>query len=319
MNCQIRINGVLMDTFQRPDIAAGIFYEYLRVDDPMSFDFLDRVVDGFPFLLAPLAQVKGVSTPVRSKPDVGSKISPLSSSHPAFKIVAGLSETVSSHAMDFAGFVHNGATEMSNHAINTVRSVGDAARSLGEEMDRRRDIFGKHVNSMAHQALSSFYGRDQKALTVVLPNWVGDMSRLNIGDGSMFDNSPPRGRVFRIPLARLFGIEELPPAPDEIVPMIHQATHTSTRRVFLGLVHLYLLLLLIVSFPHRTTVTKLYVRKSGFHDLESSESESSLEADSPSLKKNGSGGPDLTPTPPRGFRSLRTALQSRPNNHRRNY
>ena len=318
-----------MDTFQRPDIAEGIFYEYLRLDDPMSFDFLDRVVDGFPFLLAPLAQVKGVSTPVRSKHgDVGSKISPLSSSHPVFKAVTGLGETVSSHAMDLAGFVQNGASEMSNHAMNKARSVGDAARNLGEEMDRRRDILGKQFNSMAHQALSSLYGRDQKALTVVLPNWVGEMSKLNLGDDALDNlaNSPPRGRVFRIPLAKLFGIEELPPAPDEIVPMIHQASHTSTQRVFLGLVHLYLLLLLIVSFPaHRTTVTKLYIRKPGYQDSESSDSESSLEADSPPLKdldlsipRDGAVGPDLTPTPPRTFRSLKTALHSRLNNPRRN-
>ena len=49
-----------MEVFQRPDIAEGIFYEYFRVDDPMSTELLERVVDGFPFLLAPLAQVKGV-------------------------------------------------------------------------------------------------------------------------------------------------------------------------------------------------------------------------------------------------------------------
>ena len=56
---QVRLNRRLMDRFPRADIAEGIFYEYLRYDDPISPELRERVVDGFPFLLAPLAQVKG--------------------------------------------------------------------------------------------------------------------------------------------------------------------------------------------------------------------------------------------------------------------
>ena len=51
-----------MDKFSGNDAALGrsIFYEYLRGDNLMSQDARDRFTDGFLFLLAPLAQVRGV-------------------------------------------------------------------------------------------------------------------------------------------------------------------------------------------------------------------------------------------------------------------
>jgi hypothetical protein len=250
----------------------------------MSPDFLEHIVDGFPFLLAPLAQVQGVGIPVRSQP--ASQKQP-SSTNPVFKAIGGVSEVISSHAMGFAGVLHNGASGVTGHAIHTARTVGGtvggAARTLGEEVYKKRDVFGKQMSSLAHLALSTLYGKDQKPLTVVLPNWVGDFSNLNVEDsasGEPNGSGPPRGRIFHNALLPFFGQEEFPAAPDEIVPMIHPPTH-STQRLFLGMVHLYLLLLLIVSFPaHLTTRTKLIiVRKSeqAISDSDVSDSESSSE------------------------------------------
>jgi hypothetical protein len=324
-----------MEKFKRSDIATGIFFEYLRTDDPMSVDFLDRVVDGFPFLLAPLSQLKGVSTPVRSKAEVTPKPT-FTEKYPVFKAVSELGDVVSSHAVGIAGMVQNGAAEMGNNALNTVRSVGDAARSLGEEVDRRCDMVKEHMTAVAHKAVSSLYGKDQKSLAVVLPNWIEELSRLNLGEGLGLDSGgttgPPRGNVFRTSFARLFGEEAQPPAPDEIVPMIHQSTN-STRRVFLGLVHLYLLLLLIVSFPaHRTTVTKLVIRKSTLFESDISDGIDSSSAyydflisvkdrdlDQPKIRLGAYS--KLPPSSPRRFRALRTALHPRPhhrNNHKTN-
>ena len=48
-----------MESYPYPEIGKGIFFEYLRGDDPMSMEARDRFADGFPFLLAPLAQLKG--------------------------------------------------------------------------------------------------------------------------------------------------------------------------------------------------------------------------------------------------------------------
>merc|ERR1719401_799574 len=46
-NLEIRIDGRLMDSFPRPDIASGIFYEYLRDSNPMSPDARMHFTDGF--------------------------------------------------------------------------------------------------------------------------------------------------------------------------------------------------------------------------------------------------------------------------------
>ena len=148
-----------MDSFPRPDIAAGIFFEYLRWDDPMSFDFLDRVVDGFPFLLAPLSQVKGITSAIVSQ--TSSSIAQQgggSQTNPVLKALEGFGEAVSSTSNNIAGFVQHSANEITTNAMNSVRSVGDAARNLGDEVERRRDRIGKHVSAFCTQTLSALYG-----------------------------------------------------------------------------------------------------------------------------------------------------------------
>jgi hypothetical protein len=295
-----------MDSFPRPDVAAGIFYEYLRVDEPMSEDFLERVVDGFPFLLAPLAQVQGVGIPVRSQP--ASQKLP-SSTNSVFKAIGGVSEVISSHAMGFAGALQNGASEVTGHAMNTARTVGGAARTLGGEVAQKPYILSKHMFSLAHHALSTLYGKDQKPLAVVLPNWLGDLSNLNVGDSTSGEpnrSDPPRGRIFHKAFLPFFGQKESPAALDEIVPMIHP-TH-STHRLFLGIVHLYLLLMLIVSFPaHLTTRTKLIiVRKSAQFNSDSDLSDSESSSEEQYLTPPGRTPHDLldakNPSTPRNYR-----------------
>jgi hypothetical protein len=291
---EVRLNGDFMDSFARPDIATAIFFEYLRMDDPMSVDFLDHAVDGFPMLLGPLSQVKGISSPVLSHPAAASSTTtPKSStaghgSNPVFKVFEGVGGALSSHANTFAGFVQNGASELSSNAINRAKTVGGAAKNLGEEMERKRDLIGKHVSQFAQQIMSSFYGKDQKSVTV-LPNfsWIGDFGDFDIPNDSKerLNSNAPRGHIFRTTLSRFLGIlpdQPFPAAPDEIVPMIHDPSTNSTQRIFLGMVHLYLLLMLIVSFPAQLTKrTKMVViRKTcaqAISDSENSDSEGSTE------------------------------------------
>jgi hypothetical protein len=264
-----------MDAFHRPDIAAGIFFEYLRLDDPMSTDFLDHVVDGFPFLLAPLSQVKGVSSANMKQASSHSKKSSQANQRVA-KALGGFGDALSSHASNFAGFVQNGANEVTNGAVNTVRSVGDAAHNLGEEVERRRELIGKHLSGFA----SSFYGRSQKSLAPVLPKWIENMN-LKIPQTEEQRHTDEIGLPgIAQALLRFFGQEPSRAALDEIVPMIHPTTD-STQRFFFGIVHLYLLLLLIVSFPAElSTRTKLVVvRKTAqaLSDSEISDSDESFE------------------------------------------
>mmetsp|Transcript_36823 Transcript_36823/g.89429 ORF Transcript_36823/g.89429 Transcript_36823/m.89429 type:complete len:851 (+) Transcript_36823:238-2790(+) len=249
---EIRLNGDLMDRFHRPDIAAGIFFEYLRLDDPMSHDFLDHVVDGFPSLLAPLSQVRGVSTPRLNKPSSNSKRT--QASHRIAKLFGGIGDALSSQASNVAGLVHNGANELTNNAVNTMRSVGDAARNLGDEMDRRRDSIGKHLSGFA----SLVYSRGQKALVPSLPKSIGNMSNVMIPNEARLEDDDGNSRILRN-LIRFLMQAPTSTEVDEIVPMIH-ITSNASQQYFAGMVHFYLLLLLIVSFPaNLTTKTKLVV------------------------------------------------------------
>lgn len=276
---QIRLNEALMDSFHRPDIAAGIFYEYLRLDDPMSTDFIDRVVDGFPFLLAPLYQVKGVTSSILMQQGPSSAKKGSQGNHRLAKAFGDLSEALTSRASNFADFVQYSAGEVTNGAVNTVRSVGDAARNLGGEMERRRDLIGKHVSGFA----SSFYGRSRKSLAPVLPKWIENMTHLHIPESDEQESNEHRGSFFARSFSQFFKNEASPSALDEIIPMIHPSTN-STQRFFFGVVHLYLLLLLIVSFPAQlTTRTKLVVvRKTAqaLSDSENSDSEGSIDSTS---------------------------------------
>ena len=307
---EVRLNGELMDSFDRPEVAAAIFYEYFRTDDPMSKDFLQRAVDGFPMLLGPLAQVKGVSSPAMSVPLAGSSSKLSGTPNPFAKALEGVSDMVVSSATSVAGVVQHSAMEIGSGAMTAAKSVGDAARTIGEEVEQRRKLIGKHVTQFAHQALTSLYngGKDQKAVAV-LPKWLETMT-FDIpadNDGSLGGTTFARNRGSRRSayLAHLFGASDAttnPFAPDEIAPMIHPSAN-ATHRLFLGMVHLYLLLILVVSFPaNLSTRTRLVIggRKSKLSGAQpvSSDSDSDEGSSTEGGEKRANGGGTKRAFPP---------------------
>ena len=50
------MNGEFVDSFNDASMAKGIFYEYMRGDDPISPEAREHFPDGFPSILAPLTQ-----------------------------------------------------------------------------------------------------------------------------------------------------------------------------------------------------------------------------------------------------------------------
>lgn len=263
-----------MDIFPRPDIAAGIFYEYLRYDDPISPDFISTVVDGFPFLLAPLAQVKGVSLP--------SSLSEGRHEERGFvKTVGDIADMVSSQTENLSGWLHDSANAMASIASTAVQSAGDTARGIGEEMERKRETLWRQMSSFPESSFHFLTSRIQPHRRAIstMPSWMMDMR--GMPDIELDDDKPrtpgaPRGRVFRSRLTQWLGESQEAPLPDEIGPMIHP-TMNLTRKVFLAMVHLYLLLLLIVSLPGSpSTKTKLVVRRKPRADEPNHESKSSL-------------------------------------------
>lgn len=246
---EVRLNGVFMDSFPRPDIAEGIFFEYLRLDDPMSWDFLDRVVDGFPSLLAPLSQVRGVATPIAmQQTNIPTQVG--HGGNPIFRMIGGVGGAISSQAATFADFIQSGTQELAGSAMDKARSVGSTARNIGEEVERRRDLIGKHVSAFTNQALSSLVPSNQKSLSVQYPGWIPDIELENLPDDLFAQNAmagSSRQSSFKRTISRIIGLEDDSMSASNI-----------TQKLFFGLVHLYLLLLLIASFPAQwTTRTKI--------------------------------------------------------------
>ena len=244
-----------MDTFPRPDIAEGIFFEYLRLDDPMSYDFLDHVVDGFPSLLAPLSQVKGVATPT-SMHQVNTPSHAVHGGNPLIRMIGGFGGVISSQAATLADFVQSGTQELAGSAMDKARSVGSTARNIGEEVERRRDLIGKHVSAFTNQALSSLVPSNQKSLSIQFPGWISDTELENLPDDIFQQNSMTvsshKNRYTRA-ISRIIGLEDDSMSASNV-----------TQKLFFGMVHLYLLLLLIASFPAQwTTRTKLMVTRKG--------------------------------------------------------
>jgi hypothetical protein len=257
---EIRLNGRIMDVFPRPDVAAGIFYDYLRDDDPISPDFLNAVVDGFPFLLAPLSQVKGVSSGnMASPPPEGGH-----EQHLFMRAAGGFVDIVSSRAEDVSGWLHDGANVMAKSMMNAAQTAGDTARNIGEEMDRQRKAIMRQAESSFNFVASRMHP-NRRALAA-MPSWMKGLGGKLTDDELRAEDkkqqkSAPRGRAFGSPLTRWLGESQEATLPDEIVPMIHP-TMNLTRKVFLAMVHLYLMLLLIVSLPGSpNTRTKLVVRR----------------------------------------------------------
>lgn len=245
-----------MDSFPRPDIAEGIFYEYLRLDDPMSVDFLDHVVDGFPMLLAPLSQVDGIATPMNIHQTSRSNINnvdPFGNS--LFRFFGGVGDVISSQAVSLADMVQSGATEIAGGALNKVRTISSAAKKIGEEVERRRGLLGKHVSTFTSQALSSIIPAEQKAVSIPFPGWITDNELEELSQKLVNINSVPIWNDETIYIKKISRIVWFK-ASSMSVSYI-------TQKLIFGMVHMYLLLLLIASFPTKWSTRKkrIIVRK----------------------------------------------------------
>jgi hypothetical protein len=131
-------------------------------------------------------------------------------------------------------------------------------------MDRQRKEMMRQAESSFNFVASRMHP-NRRALAA-MPSWMQGLGGKLTDDELRAEDkkqqkSAPRGRAFGSPLTRWLGESQEATLPDEIVPMIHP-TMNLTRKVFLAMVHLYLMLLLIVSLPGSpNTRTKLVVRR----------------------------------------------------------
>jgi hypothetical protein len=229
---EVRLDGRVLDTFPRPDIARGIFAEYLN-KDPISLDAKAHFTDGFPFLLAPLAQVKGMSSAV---PQAARKVEPQSSNsmHRFIDKAMQSFDAMNAQANSFSKWMQGSAEDMGS----AFESILGATRELGYEIDRQRlELF---------ESVMAFKEEGMEILASLMKS-------------STIEESPSLS-----PFSQDFDTYKEDSAsqdimPDEIGIEIEPSMNFS-RVFFFVSVHVYLLLLFVVSFPD-SHKSKLIVKR----------------------------------------------------------
>ena len=128
----------------------------------------------------------------------------------------------------------------SNQVAAVGRFVEHGTQNMLQEANKRRQILVQQVQGIPGSLKSFLTNSPSGALVVVNDTLLLDP----------LEEDPSTGRLARLLLDSVY--------PDEIGPPVRQVH--SPRQIYLLLVHLYLLLLLIVSFPASYT-TKLIRRK----------------------------------------------------------
>ena len=244
------MNGRIMDTFPDKEMAEGIFYEYLRMDDPISTDFLNRVVDGFPFLLAPVAQVKGFHL---ADGQAAGKVH----SNLIAKTLFAMLDAIQSGSSTATSVLQALTAPAVAHASHAAKSLTEISKETFRDLVGRKESFIDQMVSFPDFVMSIVSG-ENGALLDTVTDWV----TANITpseDELRVVRRDSLGRAFGYPLSRWFS--DTYQAPDEIAPMKIDPAMNTTRRLFLAFVHIYLLLLFIVSFPGSySSRTRLIVR-----------------------------------------------------------
>jgi len=248
-NLELRIDGRIIDTFHDPEIAKGIFYEYLRGDDPISVDARDHFPDGFPFLLAPLAQVKGVSSPVQHQ-DYTSKSNQSGDSNAKIDRL----NKVTSHMAQVSDWIQGNVQGGRTNIANGSRAIASATQSFGSEISSwgNKIYLPENVKSITNRLQ---LGKRTHLNPVVLFQDV--LSRK--------DNYTSRKSIKSLHSSTKINIS------DEI----GVDAEPSMNMLILYMVHFYLVLLLIVSLPDSYTI-RLVVVKRPSNSIDSENEETNL-------------------------------------------
>ncbi len=249
-----------MDTFPRPDMAKGIFTEYMN-HDPISLDAKSHFTDGFPFLLAPLAQVKGMSSAVPPLQDLTKKAKS-TGNNPMLRLMDAAMNSmgvVNSQAQTLSKWMQDGAAEISSNVENALDGAVGVARGITAELERHRMEMIENALLLQEEGLkmissymkSSTEGKEMMALTIVDNSNQESRSPFTFSRGSMFDTYSD-DETFRSSVPEIL--------PDEIGIMI-EPTMNFSHRLFFTTVHVYLMLLLVVSFPGSYTKRMVIKRR----------------------------------------------------------
>jgi hypothetical protein len=247
-----------MDIFPHPEIGKGIFFEYLRGDDPMSMDARNHFADGFPFLLAPLAQVKDYFSRHDTTISMNSEKLDDRTQNTMQKMFSDVLGSLTLHTRNVLDWVQDNidsgmsnfnGTVCSLHA--TVKSTGVNLHRMLSDLDKRRGMLWSHFINLQHRLVPT------KSQNLFLFDQEG-----------VIKSNLTQEKIYPPDIAKMFGESvNQRPVSDEIGVII-KPTMNFTHMMFLYLVHFYLLLLLIVSVPDSST-TRLVIKRSSDSTLDS--------------------------------------------------
>ncbi|KAK1732438.1 hypothetical protein QTG54_016832 [Skeletonema marinoi] len=199
---EVRLDGRVMDIFPRPEIAKGIFAEYMN-KDPISLDAKAHFTDGFPFLLA-----RWLST-------------------------------ANAQASTFSKWMQGSVADVSSNMGNAFGSVVGTARGLGSEFDRQRLEFFEIAMTFKEEGMDILSSL-MKTSTIEEPS--PSLSPFSPEFDVYSEDSSSQEIV-----------------PDEIGIEIEPSMNFSHSLFFVS-VHVYLMLLFVVSFP-ASYQSKLIVKR----------------------------------------------------------
>mmetsp|Transcript_15365 Transcript_15365/g.21934 ORF Transcript_15365/g.21934 Transcript_15365/m.21934 type:complete len:1025 (+) Transcript_15365:291-3365(+) len=251
-NLEVRLDGRLIDTFESPEMAQGIFHEYLRVDDPISPEARERFSDGFPFLLAPLAQLKGITTPISDEGTREEEKHHMKIRFPQNigKMVENCLSGVTSQATEIVSTVHG---NIDGFFSTVVRQ----AQGMSVVFERRRDETWEQFKSLPEFSTNFIASQVPFLRGIPIFNHVFQKKRR----GANMKNIATED------------VKHLQSLLSDEIGVIIEPTIDFTHSAFLTMVHFYLVLLLIVSVPGSAT-TKYVLKRSGASNIESEDSDS---------------------------------------------
>mmetsp|Transcript_15659 Transcript_15659/g.22809 ORF Transcript_15659/g.22809 Transcript_15659/m.22809 type:complete len:607 (+) Transcript_15659:3-1823(+) len=270
---ELRIDGRMLDNFPYPEIGRGIFYEYLRGDDPMSVEARLNFVDGFPFLLAPLAQLRGFVP--KSESSAGQK-SAKAKTHERniIKTIGDTFDTINSRSKEALDQIQDELQGGISNLKNTVQTINSVTHNivpslqkLNADIDAKRGLWWKGVLEHTDESIKDIIKK-----VPLIGNKLKLEESFEDVSISLDNQTETENNIFRPQIAKMF-VDPLKqrPVSDEIGVII-EPTMGFTHMMFLYMVHFYLVLLLIVSVPDSSSTQ--VVKRSSASTLDS---ESDLE------------------------------------------
>ena len=233
----------------------------------------NNFADGFPFLLAPLAQLKGLVSKQEIPTETDQSSTNKSQSAKNLTVlVSGLWDNLQSNISEAGSWMRvnvDGGIHNMNNAIHEMNSalhnLGSTWNNLSLVLEEKRDETLENISQLNAKTFKMILSR----IPILNDKFIFEEDRVDLKeDHGNVDIISNKHNVFQpLIVEMLEKSSKQRPETDEIGVII-EPNMSSTHLLFLYSVHLYLVLLLILSVPDSHT-TRLVIKKSSVYTLDS--------------------------------------------------